>query len=243
MGCQICAELGAGSTVSDLHATASINVTATATARTRMNLALHHLFAACRSTARIHELEREHTGEPFGAFWEEILHHALGVATLTAASLESYANEMYFEGSILGQALSPPAAEEVALLIDREPVLRKYAVALSVRAGKRLALGATEVQNVDALIRLRNAIVHFRPEWSGEQQAHDKLSKRLQHKFQPSAFLPNEALFPRGWASGSFALWAVQSSIAFMKYFYVEVGLACPLDKFEEHIAGLLNLA
>lgn len=206
-----------------------------------MNLALHQLFAACRFTARIHELEREHAGQPFGAFWEEILHHALGVATLTAASLESYANEMYFEGSILEQALPPPAVAEINHLIDRVPVLRKYAVALAVRAGKPLDFGSTAVQNADALIRLRNAVVHFRPEWFGKQQAHDKLSKLLQHKFTPSTFLSNEPLFPRSWASASFALWAVQSSVAFMKYFYVEVGLPCPLDQFEEHIARLLN--
>lgn len=220
---------------------ASAPCTATIRARTRMNLALHHLLAACRFAARIRELEREHAGQPFGAFWEEILHNALGVAVLTAASLESYANEMYFEGSILGQALTPEAASEVADLVDREPVLRKYAVALAVRAGKRLDYGATAVQNADALIKLRNAVVHFRPEWFGERQAHDRLSKRLQHRFQPSEFLPSEPLFPRSWASSSFATWAVRSCVSFVKHFYAEVGLPCPIDQFEHHVDGLLG--
>lgn len=201
---------------------------------------MHHLFAACRFSARIHDLERENAGEPFGAFWEEILHNALGVATLTAAALEGYANEMYFEGSILGATMSAPATAEVAELIDREPVLRKYAFALAVRAGKRLDFGATAVQNADALIKLRNAVVHFRPEWFGEQQAHEKLSKQLQHKFLPSPYLSNEPIFPRAWASASFSQWAVESSIAFMKYFYAEVALPCPLDQFEGHIAALV---
>lgn len=206
-----------------------------------MNLALHHLFAACRFTARIRTLERQHVGQPFGAFWEEILQNALGVATLTVASLESYANEMYFEGSILGDALPAHAAAEVADLAERESILRKYAIALAVGAGKRLDFGTTAVQNADALIKLRNAVVHFRPEWFGEQQAHDKLSKLLQHRFRPSTYLPNEPLFPRSWASASFAEWAVNSSVAFMRYFYAEIERPCPLDQFQEHIDRLLN--
>lgn len=209
--------------MTSLQANTSLSIKVTATARTRTNLALHHLFAACRFSARIHDLERENAGQPFGTFWEEILHNALGVATLTAASLESYANEMYFEGSILGESLSAPAAAEVAELIDREPVLRKYAVALAVRGGKRLDFGATAVQNADALIKLRNAVVHFRPEWFGEQQAHLKLSKQLLHKFLPSPHLSSEPLFPRAWASASFSKWAIESSIDFLRYFYAEV--------------------
>lgn len=233
--------------MTDGHAHGTMNVTittmtkTTAMAKTRMNLALHHLFAACRFAARIRGVERDHTGQPFGAFWGEILHHALGVATLTAASLESYANEMHFEGSILAEALPLPVAAEIADLVDREPVLRKYAVALAVRAGKRLDFGAGPVQNADALIKLRNAVVHFRPEWFGEQQAHDKLSRLLQHRFQASIFLPNEALFPRSWASASFALWAVQSCMTFMQHFYAQVGLPCPIDQFEDQISKLLN--
>lgn len=222
---------------------AFLSFTGTGTGRTRMNLALHHLLAACRFAARTHELERRNFGQPFGGFWEEILHNSLAVATLTVASLESYANEMYFEGSILGDSLSPAAAAEISTLIDRESVLKKYSLALAIRAEKRLNLGSSEVQNADALIKLRNAVVHFRPEWFGEQQSHEKLSRQLQHRFQPSPFLPNEPLFPRSWASASFAFWAVQSSVAFIKNFYAEIGLPCPLDQFDEQIALLLNPA
>ena len=217
--------------------------TAAGTARTRMNLALHHLLAACRFAARTYELEQGNSGQPFGGFWEEILHNSLAVATLTVASLESYANEMYFEGSILGDSLSPAAAAEISTLIDREPVLKKYSLALAIRAEKRLDFGSSAVQNADALVKLRNSVVHFRPEWFGEQQSHEKLSRLLQHRFQPSPFLPNEPLFPRSWASASFAFWAVQSSVAFIKNFYAEIGLPCPLDQFDEQITLLLNPA
>ena len=68
--------------------------------RTRTNFAVHHLFAACRFSAIVGEIELTNAGQPFAAFWEEILHNSLGVAVVTVAALESYANEMYFEGSV-----------------------------------------------------------------------------------------------------------------------------------------------
>ena len=113
------------------------------TIRTRTNLALHHLFAA---------------------FWEEILQNSLGVAVLTVAALESYANEMYFEGSVLKLGVNAAAAADLAEIIDRESILTKYSLALSISADKRLDLGISVTQNVEALIKLRNAVVHFRPE-------------------------------------------------------------------------------
>ena len=191
-----------------------------------MNLALHHLFAACRFAARLQAIEQEYAGQAFGAFWEEALHNALGVATLTVASLESYANEMYFEGSILGSALTPAAAQELARLVDKESVLRKYSMALAVRTDKQLDLGSAPVQNVDALIKLRNAVVHFRPEW-----------------FMPSTFLPNEPIFPHSWASASFATWALRSTVDFLEHFYAEIDIVCPLHQFKTQLSSLSNNA
>ena len=60
----------------------------------------------------------------------------------------------------------------------------KYRLALVIRANKRLDRGATPARNADALIKLRNAVVHFRPEWFEENGKHEKLStKWLADKF------------------------------------------------------------
>lgn len=229
--------------MNNLQASLQTSFTLNATMRTRVNLSLHHLFAACRFATRLQAIEQEHLGQEFGGFWEEALHNALGVATLTVATLECYANEMYFEGSILGNALTPAAAHELAQLIDKESVLRKYSMALAVRADKQLDFGCDPVQNVDALIRLRNAVVHFRPEWFGEEGKHQKLSKVLQHRFSPSPFLLNEPIFPRSWASASFATWALNSTVSFLDHFYAEIGLVCPLDQFRTQLSSLSNNA
>ena len=65
-----------------------------ATLRARMDLGIHHLLAAARMGARLRAIEHDHHDEPFGEFWDEILHFGLGVAVLSVASLESYANEL-----------------------------------------------------------------------------------------------------------------------------------------------------
>ena len=204
--------------------------------KSRANLALHHLFAACRFTSRIGEVERENSDQPFGEFWEEILQNALGVATLSVASIECYANELFFEGDAISPSVNPVAAVVIAEELDNVPILRKYRAVLAIRTGKGLEMGRSEVQNACELIRLRNAVVHFRPEWFSEQDKHDKLSKRLKTKFETSVFLPEEPVFPRAWASHSFAVWAIRSTIAFLEHFYAEAGIPNPLAQFKEQL-------
>ena len=60
--------------------------------------------------------------------------------------------------------------------MERTQNLRKYQVALAIRANKGLDFEADPVRNVTALTQLRNAVVHYRPEWSGEKGEHEKLS-------------------------------------------------------------------
>lgn len=215
----------------------------TATATSRVNLAIHHLFAACRLSMRVSEVEKQNLGQQFGEFWEEIFQNALGVATLSVASIECYANELYFEGSAISPSLNPAAASEISELIDRENILRKFSVALAIRRGKRLNFGILAVQNASALITLRNAVVHFRSEWFSEQDKHDKLSKVLMHKFRGSPFLPGESLFPRAWASGEFAEWALRSTVAFLEHFYGEAAIDCPIAKAKTRLVQLSGIA
>lgn len=208
-----------------------------------MNLSLHHLFAACRFASRIGEVERANAGEPFGPFWDEILHNALGVATLTVAALESYVNELYFEGNAIASALNPATAEELQELTDMKPMLSKYSLVLAVRSRRRLHRGNSVVQNVNALISLRDAVVHYRSEWFGEQIKHERLSKHLQYRFSPSPFLPPEPLFPMAWASHGFAVWALKSTVDFVDYFHSEAGMPSPLEQFRANLKTLSDNA
>ena len=212
--------------------------TSSANVKTRTNLASHHLFAACRFSAKVKEIENANLGKEFSGFWEEILHNSLGVATLSVAALESYANEMYFEGAVLKSSMNASAAEEMASIIDRETILKKYALALSITTGKKLDLGISVTQNVKALIEVRNAIIHFKPEWFGEKDKHEKLSTTLQNRFTASPFLTNEPLFPRAWASHSFTVWALKTTVDFIEHFHKEANTKSVLEKFKGHLTN-----
>ena len=209
-----------------------------------MNLGIHQLFAACEAVARIEACETKNKGAEFGGFWEYILHDSLVVATMAVACLESYANELYFEGQFIGSNLEEHPARELAELIDKEPILRKFSTALAFRANKQLNYGLSPTQNIDALIKLRNLVVHYRSEWSDQQILHAKASKALSGKFQPSPFLPkHEPIFPKGWASHSFGCWAIRSIFEFMAHFASEAGVDNPLERFRKRITELSGCA
>ena len=214
-----------------------------ATLRHRTGLALHQLLAAGRCASRVAILESENAGQPLGSFWDEILHNSLGVVTMGVASLECYANELWFEQTVVRSILNEVAASQIAELIDKESVLTKYSLALALHTGKRLDFGSAPVQGADALIKLRNAVVHFRPEWFDTQAKHEKLSSLLEGKFQPSQFFPKEPMFPRAWATGDFSAWAIRSTVTFLDHFYTEAGVDNPLEKFKPRLMEISGIA
>jgi hypothetical protein len=209
------------------------------TARTRVNLALHHLLAACRGCAAIGAIEVAHKRDIYGPFWDEILHNALSVSALSVAALEAYANQLYCDRVLEKAGVRTAASQEIVALVDREQILSKYSLILSFYKDARLDRGSTPVQNADALIRLRNAVVHFQPEWFDSQDKHERLSKLLAYKFEPSPYLKAEPIFPRAWASHSFAVWALKTTVSFIDYFHAQIGTESFLEKWRARISEL----
>jgi len=55
----------------NLQGSASMKITATGSASSRMNLGIHHLYSACKAAARIEAVEKANKGQPFGEFWDD----------------------------------------------------------------------------------------------------------------------------------------------------------------------------
>jgi hypothetical protein len=72
---------------------------------------------------------------------------------------------------------------------------------------------------VNALGRLRNELTHFKPEWSHEVKKHKTVSEELKGYFPPSVWMNKEHLFPRAWVGHRATVWAVQTTVAFLKEF------------------------
>ena len=236
-----------------------LNLTSTVSIRIRTNIALHQLFAACRLAKLVREVEDQHRSQPLGEFWEEIFQYALGVVMLSVAALECYANELSadLDGVEARPVLPFPTpqsnrarATEVGAAVNaadcaatdapapREPILWKFEIAFQRIANRPMPKGGVVFANTRALIDLRNAVVHFRPEWFDDQDRHAKLSRRLAYKFQRSPFLPAEPLFPRAWASASFCDWSLTSTVRFIDGFFSQASLASPLEPFRSRLAN-----
>lgn len=197
----------------------------TFTADYRINLAYPHLSAAIEFSKAVINLEKKHEGKEFGAFWEDIQANAIACVLTSVASVEAYSNEIYAD---MKDLLGHEAASEIdnyAVLFSRDPgyidIISKFDLFLYAKTRVRLDKSIKPVQNLSALIDLRNAITHYKPEWESNAKNNARISSKLKGKFKPTTLFPagNEGIFPRRWASASCTQWAVQSVLSFTREF------------------------
>jgi hypothetical protein len=137
--------------------------------------------------------------------WEASRSYAIGAVVMAVSALEASINELYLEAVDRNtHALGALKAEQIAQLevlwesVDRKNILAKYQLVLAVCGKERFGRGAEPYQSADALIELRNAVVHFKPEWDGGLAEHARLERRLARKF-PDCVLASRASGRMGW--------------------------------------------
>jgi hypothetical protein len=196
----------------------------------RTNLSVLHLEAAASHSRAVCQLERDYVGPDWGTSWHRIFASASATVFASVAALEAYTNELIIDRN----QVFPAATEEERtklwkLYKDRKPTLEKVQFALRL---KGVEVFDTEVDvgytHVEALIKLRNALTHFAPEWTDEQKKHADVSTRLTTcGISPSSVFPaGEPLFPCAWASHSCTQWAVKSVRDFLVEFESRIGTA-----------------
>jgi hypothetical protein len=195
-----------------------------------MGLVLHHFLAANAAWQRVCDLEKAHTGHPFESCWDEIFTSAITGVIAVAAGLEAYINEIFMNRARHFPQVPKGLMDELWTLYERNTVLEKYASAYRLITNSKLDTSRRPAQDVQALLALRNGLVHFKPEWSSERDVHDDISNALQYKVDPSPWFKNDALFPRAWASASCLTWALERSIQFIEEFEEHIGLARKLQ-------------
>ena len=128
------------------------------------------------------------------------------------AALEAFVNEIRFEPAEYFPHQVPELVASSLSQSEREPLLERVAFLSVLNGRKKPDLGRNPGQSVGALVDLRNALVHFRPEWPDEQKAHSKLGEQLRGRFALSPFFDSsEPIFPRACMSFGCAKWAVES--------------------------------
>lgn len=209
-----------------------------ANVRVRMNFAVLHLAAAASFARRTAQVEAEHSQDDFGPFFEDILASSSACVLLSVASLEAYANELFIDAERHFPNVPPGAMEAIWSFAERESVTDKFQLFLKLRGVEQLEKGSSPYQDVWALVKLRNALTHFQPEWDDEQGEHEKVSNALRGRFVPSSFVEgNEDLFPKRWAAHGCTAWAVQSCQDFVGEFSRHAGIADRFEKFRDRFA------
>jgi hypothetical protein len=205
--------------------------------RVKTGLFQFHLDSAARFAFACAEIESEqkHLEWPQPR-WDEARSNALATVLLSAASLESSVNEFYQQAvdrdrSAL-ESLSDTQMKLLAELwpeIEKLSPIRKYQVALVATGHEPMSKGQEPYRSADGLIRLRNALVHFRPEWDDDLKDHRSLEQRLSRLFPVSALTDRAkgrmVWFPHKCLGAGCAEWAIESATRFSQQFVNTLGI------------------
>lgn len=201
--------------------------TAVATARLKHSFSRQHFRAAGYFAKRAAELE----AAPTELSEDEVLlqHRAYVTGAIISAvvALESSINELYLEAQDHNpHTLKGLDTRTVALLeqfwpeIERYPILHKYQTALLIIGASKLEKGRSPYQDAESLIKLRDALVHYKPEWDDELDIHENLEGRLRGKFHECVFAQAGSLwFPHKCLGSGCSQWAVDTIIVVMREF------------------------
>jgi hypothetical protein len=122
-------------------------------------------------------------------------------------------------------------------LIERRPLIDRHNLYLWHTGQKRFDSGKAPAQPMADLIEMRDALLHFRPEWHDERKRHARLADRLDGKFPTSPFLTvSEPFFPRRCMSHGCAAWAVRSARDFADAFAGAICVKSKFAKFDDRL-------
>ena len=170
--------------------------------------------------------------------------YVTGAVLHSVAFLEAVINEMFVDVAhghqveqlieILGDDAVSQTASMWALVKDRGGVstLGKFQMALLLARKQEFDAGTPPYQDVDLLIKLRNALVHFEPESAAAGQPADQEDMQKMEQKLGKKFLQNELMqgvgnpyFPDKCLGFGCAKWAAESSLTFADDFLSRIGV------------------
>ncbi|MFB2917431.1 hypothetical protein [Aerosakkonema funiforme] len=210
----------------------------------RSRLSFSHLKASAHLARLSYEIEAaddgKHSTESF------YVHRAYVIGSIITATsyLEASINEC-LAALKEGDSSIKLSADAAALMkimwedIDlKKKILEKYQILLTLTENE-FDTGKEPYESTSYLIKLRNALVHYKPEWVGtgdvyEKTFSEKLRKNLENKIKklnPLAGAGDCAFFPHKCLGYGCAKWAVETSIKFTDEFFSKMGLPSNLNE------------
>lgn len=186
----------------------------------RPGFGLAHLRTAAKLSKLCRDVEIENEGAKFGPFFDDLTDYSTACVMSCVASLEAYINEIFIDRDKHFDSHDIHLMDDLWDVLERKNVIDKFQFSLLLKGKKKLNPSSMVVDHIKILIKLRNSLVHFKPEWVHLQKEHDKIGKALNGKFEMSPFLmSSEPIFPLGCMSHSMTKWAIRSSYDFIEEF------------------------
>jgi hypothetical protein len=172
-------------------------------------------------------------------------HRALVTGSIFAsvAFLEACINELFasarYPNLEVGGKLPLEERERMVSMgdyLETLPTLERFQAALTLLRRTVFDKGRSPYQDAALLVKLRNALVHYKPRWRpGGSEAftsaeESKLTKALaEKKFAPHPFTgPGNPFFPDQCLGHACTAWAWQSALSFSDEFFARVGVPPP---------------
>ncbi len=207
--------------------------------------------------AKKRELNGVRPGKP------DILQHqsyVIGAIWMASGLLEAYINELFSDAAEDYREFLDPLEKEVIDLLGRNwkqgilrdrpkgegsRILRKYEVFLDIGHKTAFNREISPYQDVQVMIDLRNALMHYEPEWMLDGstvplQPPDvhKLEKRLKGRFKTNPLTgAGNPFFPDKCLGHGCAKWCVDSSVGLVDRFCERLGTKPTFD----HVRATLN--
>lgn len=230
----------------------------TESVKVRPYLSIQHLFSTTLSTrgAQNEEmvLKRRFTEDRFIRYRS----HCITAIMSSVSFLEASINELFMDSydNRTGLVRDLPESHMQALSqmwklgIPRTaayPILDKYQIALTLCGKEQLNRGVSPTQDIHALVRLRNSLVHYEPEWvitQGQEieKKQQKIESMLSGRFELNPFTgQNNPFFPDKCLSTGSAVWCLKSVIDFNDLFFVTMGIIPIYEKVRHKIDTIVG--
>ncbi len=198
----------------------------------------YQLWSAELAAAQAAAFERDFTGK-VPVFSIEQRSYVMNAVFMSVAFLESAINEILQDIVDEHDSYTGPVDPVIRRCITvwwgqsegqgraAGSILDKYQSLLAFYGLPALDKGRNPYQDVDFLVRLRNELMHYKPEMVGGEEQH-RWDKKLSKKFAPNPLLAGSgnSYFPDHCLGSGCAAWAVQSVKAFADAYFTTLGIS-----------------
>ena len=213
--------------------TDSVTISESLGVQRRHYLASDHLLAASMSSRSCSEYEMRNSGKGLNRIHRT---HAMTTVMSSVAFLESLVNEIYQDSAEGVPGIVDPLPSECRQMLaefwksqGQANLVLKSQMALLFAGKPKIEMGNGVGQELGLLIAWRNALIHYKPEWHGDEQP-TKLEQRLSGRFPRSRLVPENSpdAWPL-WALGAGgAAWSIRVARDFADEWTARLGVSPP---------------